>query len=340
MRIAVVCPYDLEKPGGVQQIAIELVDRLVDRGHDAWLVGPGHRPGAVEVGRTFRVRANDSVAPVALGPRVPAKVREAVRGADVVHVHEPIMPLVSTAALRGSAPRVVTFHADAPKWASRLYRRLPNRWVEAIATAVVTAVSPVAAAALPEEFGEPEIIPNGLDTSAFRSKPKVPFRVTFLGRDEPRKGLDLLLAAWPTIRRRIPEAELVVMGADRAHVPEGVRCLGRVDEETKREMLGSASVHVAPNTGGESFGIVVAEAMAAGCAVVASDIPAFRAVLSGAGVLVPVGDVGALAAEIAGLLATPAEIDASGRSARARAADFDWSVVVDRYLRAYERARG
>lgn len=338
MKIAVVCPYDLGLPGGVQQVAIELVDRLIALDHDAWLVGPGDRVGARGVGSTVRIRANASVAPIALGPSVASAVRRAIAGADVVHIHEPLMPAVSTAALKSSLPKVLTFHADAPAWVERVYRRLPAKTTRRIGASVVTAVSPVAAAALPTSFGQIEIIPNGIEAGAFDRPGRLPNRVTFLGRDEPRKGLGLLLDAWPGIRARIPDAELVVMGAVRSDAPDGVRFMGRVDEETKRAVLASSTVHVAPNTGGESFGIVVAEAMAAGAAVVASDIPAFGAVIGGTGVQVPVGDRVGLSDAVAGLLENPERASRIGRSGQERARQYDWTVVVDRYTQAYRRA--
>ncbi|MFP5332373.1 MAG: glycosyltransferase family 4 protein [Acidimicrobiia bacterium] len=339
MKIAVVCPYDLGAPGGVQQVTVELVERLTGLGHQAWLVGPGRRDGARSVGNTVRIRANASVAPIALGPSVPRSVREAITEADVVHIHEPLMPRVSTAALVAGLPNVVTFHADAPRWVSTTYKLIPPSWREAMAHSVITAVSPVAARAIPPSFGPVEIIPNGVDVAGFGTGEKVSHRVAFLGRDEPRKGLDILLRAWPSVRAQIPDAELVVMGARRADPSPGVEFLGRVEETFKREMLASAAVYVAPNTGGESFGIVVAEAMAAGAAVVASDIPAFTAVLGGTGTIFPVGDSHRLAGEIVRLLNDPAEAARVGAVCRQRAAAFDWPTVVDRYLAAYSRAR-
>lgn len=338
MRVAVVCPYDLGLFGGVQQLTIELVDRLAASGHDAWLVGPGVRNGAVSVGRTVKMRANASVVPLALGSGVARAVREAVDGADVVHVHEPLMPRVGTAASGLSMPRVLTFHADAPGWAHRFYRAAPVR--HRMRESVLTAVSPVAARALPPAWGPVTIVPNAIDTAAYAVEvERVATRVTFLGRDDPRKGLDVLLRAWPTVVERVPGAELVVMGAKRT-AGQGVRYLGRVAEDDKRATLASAAVHVAPNTGGESFGIVLAEAMAAGAAVVASDIPAFRAVVGDAGALVPVGDSAALADAVVGLLTNQAALERAAVAGRRRVRDFDWSVVVGRYVDAYAAAVG
>lgn len=341
MKIAVVCPYDLGLSGGVQQLSIELVDRIIDAGHEAWLVGPDTRDGEPSVGRTVKVRANASLVPLAIGAGVRGRVREAVVRADVIHVHEPFMPQVSTAALGAGLPTVVTFHADAPAWAERLYRAASGPLRRRLGSAVMTAVSSVAAGHLPASWAPIEIIPNALDIAGYASRRDgEPHRVTFLGRDDPRKGLDVILRAWPTVHTAVPDAELVVIGAERAESFPGVRFAGRVDEADKRSLLASGSIHVAPNLRGESFGIVVAEAMAAGSAVVASDLPAFRDVLAGTGVHVPAGDATVLADSLIALLGDPDRRARLGRDARLRAADFDWSVVTDRYLAAYRRALG
>lgn len=341
MKVAVVCPYDLGLAGGVQQLTIELVDRLGRSGHDAWLVGPGHLAGVRSMGPTVRVRANASSAPVALAPTVGRRVRAALTGADVVHIHEPLIPLVSWAALRTSIPKVLTFHADAPGWARLLYRNLDRPIGRTVRSSVVTAVSPVAAASVPARWGPVDVIPNALDVAAYSQEgDRTASRVTFLGRDDPRKGLDVLLRAWPAVRAADPRAELVVIGADRSDAPRGVRFVGRVDESTKRDLLASAVVHVAPNTRGESFGIVVVEAMAAGAAVIASDIPAFVDVMGGTGVHVPAGDSSALAVAIVELLGDRVRATAIGEAGKLRAREFDWSEVTERYVSAYARALG
>jgi len=341
LKVAVLCPYDLGLPGGVQQVTIELTQRLEAAGHDAWLVGPGLHRGARSVGRTVRIRANASVVPVALGPGVIGRVARAVDGADVVHVHEPLMPLVSLAALRSSSPLVATFHADPPRWVAGVYSTAGWLLRSRLRRAVVTAVSPTAAAALPPSWGPVELIPNALDVASYATGDvRVRGRVTFLGRADPRKGLDVALAAWPAVHDAFPAAELIVMGSSATHPAAGVRYVGRVSESEKRSLLSSAMLHVAPNVGGESFGIVVAEAMAAGAAVVASDLPAFQHVIGDGGVLVPTGDAEALAREMIRLLADPAETMRLGAVAVERAQTFDWSVVLDRYLAAYRRAVG
>lgn len=346
MRVALVCPYDLGAPGGVQHVVVELAARLAAGGDEAVVVAVGERretdpPGAgpVLVGGPTVVRANGSRVPLTLDPRAPSRVRAALRRADVVHVHEPFVPLVGWAGLRSGRPTVATFHADPAGWTRALYRAAAPCGRRVLAGAVLTAVSPVAAGALP--WGGVTEIPNGLDTAAYRLPGRRdPGQVVFLGRDEPRKGLDDLVAAWPAVREGRPGARLVVLGAERTDGPPGVTFRGRVDEETKREVLAGSAVFVAPHRGGESFGIVLAEAMAAGCAVVASDLPAFRHVLAGAGRLVPPGDPAALASAVAGLLDDPAAGARLGDAGRRRAADFDWQVVVAGYRAAYRRAIG
>jgi phosphatidylinositol alpha-mannosyltransferase len=340
VRIALVCPYDLAQPGGVQQQVIELADRLVDLGHDAWAVGPGTGEGWQSVGPSVGVRANSSRAPIAPAPRVIRRVRRVIAGADVVHVHEPLMPMTSLAALSAGFPTVATFHAAAPAWVRSIYRLagpVVGRWLR---RTEITAVSPVAAAAIPAGWGLPTIIPNGIDVGAFHrdAVSRLPHRVAFLGRDEPRKGLDVLLEAWPSVRAAVPDAELEVLGAARSSSIPGVSFRGRVGEPAKHQALASAAVFSAPNLGGESFGIVVAEGMAAGCAVVASDLPAFRAVAGDGADYVAVGDPGALANAIVGLLRDERRRAALAALGRDRSAQFDWASVTQAYLAVYRRA--
>lgn len=344
MRIAVVSPYSFDAFGGVQDQVALLVGQLRAAGDEAWAVAPGSGgpSGTRHVGRVTAVRANRSRAPIGLMPGTARRVREALSGAQVVHVHEPLMPAVSIAALLGSpVPVVATFHADPSRVVRGLYRAgagLLRRLVRR--AAVVTAVSPVAAGAV-RPFAEARIVPNGIVTAGYApGGPPAAGRVVFLGRDDPRKGLDVLLAAWPAVRRAVPGAHLRVIGTMRDTGPEGVEFLGRLDEESKRAELREASVLCAPNLGGESFGITLAEGMAAGCAVVASDLPAFRAVLGDAGVLSAPGDGAALAGALSGLLADAGEIERLGAAARHGAARFDAARVAAAYANAYRDAAG
>lgn len=341
MRIGIVCPYDLSADGGVQQLTRELRDRLGESGHDVILVGPATMSTGdiVSVGRTVAIRANRSRVPISVDRGALAATRRALADVDVVHVHEPLVPVVGWAGLWRAKPVVATFHADPAPWTRLLYRLFARPATSRLGTATLTAVSEVAAAALPPRWGPVEVIPNAIDASAYDvDVTRNSSRVAFLGRDDPRKGLDVLLAAWPQVRAVHPEAELIVIGATRPIADAGVRFLGRLDEADKRDALASAAVFAAPNLGGESFGLVVAEAMAAGCAVVASDIPAFRPVVGGAGRFVAPGDVFGLARAIGELLEDPVAAEARGRQARKSARRFDWTLVLGQYGLAYESA--
>jgi phosphatidylinositol alpha-mannosyltransferase len=340
VRIALVCPYDLRRPGGVQQVVLDLAARLRAEGDDAWVVGPGAPDEwGEDVGRTVTLRGNASRVPLAVDPRSILRVRRAVSGAEVVHVHEPFAPPVSPAALRAGVPVVATFHAQPPPWVGRLYRGASRVGSSLLSGVVLTAVSGVAAAFLPETWGPVEIVPNGVDVAGFRPRGRrQPHRVAFLGRDEPRKGLDVLLDAWTEVVHRHPAAELVVIGATRPDPPERVTYLGVVDEEHKRSALGSAAVFVAPNRGAESFGLVLVEAMASGCAVVASDLPAFRAVAGDAARLVPPDEPGVLAEAIVALLDRPSVRGRLAAAGGRRAQAFDWPAVVEQYRGCYRQA--
>ncbi|MGH8874132.1 MAG: glycosyltransferase family 4 protein, partial [Acidimicrobiia bacterium] len=205
--------------------------------------------------------------------------------------------------------------------------------------AVVTAVSRAAAVPLEPFRRTVRIIPNGLDLASFRvDVPRHPRRVAFVGRDDPRKGLDVLLEAWPDVRRSVPDSELVVAGGSRVAVPEGARFLGRVGDDQKRRVMAGAAILCAPNMGGESFGVVVAEGLAAGCAVVASDLAVFRHVAGEAACYVEPGRPRALAEAIIRLLLDLTERARLGAAGRVRAARYDWSVVLPAYREAYREA--
>ena len=341
MKVAIVCPYDLAKPGGVQDQVIRLAEWLRGEGHDSWIVGPGADgpPGAELVGGTVTLPANRSAVPLSLDPRVIRRVRAVTERAEVIHIHEPLMPLVSLAASRiGARPSVGTFHADAPGWA-RTMLSASGPVTRAVTTHldVVTAVSEVARTSIPAL--EPvRIIPNGIDVDAFAPAAKEPKTVLFVGRDDPRKGLSNLLDAWPEVHASHPDSVLRVVGATRAGEVDGVEFLGRIDEDRKRHLLSTSSIAVAPNTGGESFGIVVAEAMASGCAVIASALPAFVSVVGDTGELIRVDDVAEIARRLRRLLDDQARVAELGRAARERVRRFDIGSVGAQYVAAYEEA--
>lgn len=342
MKIAVVCPYAFDAHGGVQDQVARIVGWARSAGNDAWAVAPGSGgpDGTRHVGRYRNLPVNRSKAPISLDLRVRSRVAAAVDDADVVHIHEPFMPMVSLGAVLGDTPpKVGTFHADPGRIARFAYRaggfalrRLARR------LAVVTAVSEVAAGAI-RGFTDPRIVPNGIDLEGYApgEVERVPGRVVFVGRDDPRKGLDLLIGAWDLVHDANPGSTLRVVGTDRPDAG-GVAFLGRVSEERKAAELAAATVMVAPNLGGESFGIVVLEGLASGCAVVASDLDAFRAVAGDAAVYVPVGDGPALAAAIGAMLAAPVRIADLGAAGLERSRRFGRDQVLGGYLEAYQEA--
>jgi phosphatidylinositol alpha-mannosyltransferase len=341
MKIGLVSPYDLGLPGGVQDQVIRLAGWLREAGHEAVIVGPGTEgpDDAILLGATTVVPANQAKTPIRLDPRIGRQLAGALSGADVIHVHEPLMPAVSPAALRVAGPaKVATFHADPPQWVRRIYRHGRAGVRVAIRNArIVTAVSPVAGSSI-EGVVDYRIIPNGIEVDAYGTGPKIAGRVAYLGRDDERKGLQVLLDAWPAVRAAVPAATLDVLGAQRDEHQAGVRFFGRVDDATKRSELAVASVFCAPNLGGESFGIVVAEAMASSCAIVASSIPAFEHVAGPSARFTRPGDVGEVAEQIIELLIESDEAAALGRDAVRRVRTFDGSVVARAYLDAYADA--
>ena len=341
MRIAVVSPYALDVPGGVQQQVMGLVERLRDGDDDAFAVAPAAGEGAdrIDVGKWVAVRTNRSRAPLALWPAVAGRVGRALSSAEVVHVHEPFVPLVGWAALASRKPRVVTFHADPSRTVKAAYRATGRLLRRSLRGCLATTVSRTARHAIDPLRVRPEEIPNALDVGSFRvPTERKPRQVAFVGRPDPRKGRDLLLEAWPEVRSRIPGAELVVIGGGDEPPVSGVRYLGRVTEEEKRYALAASAVFCAPNRGGESFGITVAEGMAAGCAVVASSLGAFSDVLAGSGLMFPNGDRAALATALVRALSDTDLRHRLAEASSARVLDFDWQMVTNRYRTLYRRA--
>jgi len=374
MRVGIVCPYSLDVPGGVQQHVCGLAEALIGRGEQVSVLAPAD-PGTdlpayvVPAGRAVPMPYNGSVARLSFGPGSVARVRRwlAEHDFDVVHVHEPTAPSLSLLALwAAEVPVVATFHAAmsgssrAMAVAGSVLRPALDRIAARIAVSRYALDTMRAHAG-----GDGVVIPNGLWAERFRaavpdpdwrpSDPSTGGTVAFLGRlDEPRKGLDVLLDAWPRVvagRAAVGAAvRLLVAGpGDVARVQRAVEersgtarrtvdVLGAVDGVTRGRLLCSADLFVAPQTGGESFGLVLVEAMAAGTAVLASDLPAFGAVLDGGrlGRLFTAGDPAALASGAIGLLADPADRSLlAGRGERA-ARSYDWGVVGGRVRRVYQ----
>jgi phosphatidylinositol alpha-mannosyltransferase len=352
VRVGLVCPYSWDVPGGVQSHVRDLARVLRARGYSVGVLAPGERStdpdeGVETVGRTVPVPYNGSVARLAFGPRVAARTRRWLREGefDLVHVHEPGTPSLSLLALWASEqPVVATFHtATQRSRAMASVASLVRPSMEKISARI--AVSEVARETLVKHVsGEPVVIPNGVDHAALSHAPvQEQWRrpgptIAFLGRvDEPRKGFAVALDAFSDVRRRRPTARLIVAGPvadpDRV-VPhslrESVHMLGVVSDADRARLLRSSDVFIAPNTYGESFGIVVVEAMAAGAAVVASDLPAFRAILGATetGLLFPVGDAPAAAGLIDSLLADDSARSELGARATLEAKRYDWAQVI------------
>ncbi len=342
MRVGLVCPYDMGIPGGVQDQVTRLSRWLTAAGHDATVIAPGESdlPGFVSAGPATVIPANGAATPVALGRGTRDRVLAALSAVDVAHIHEPLMPQVSLSALRHSpVPTVGTFHADTSVpagWVYRAGRPLTTGWFKRLA--VMTAVSPIAARVV-DYTQRVRLIPNGIDVADYAPGEKVAKSVVFLGRNDARKGLPVLLEAWPDIAAAHPDAKLTVIGADDpGGSPASVEFAGRVSDEEKCRRLASASVYCAPNLSGESFGIVVAEGMASGCAIVASGLPAFVRVAGDAARYVAPGDAAGLAHTVRDLLSDPDEVSRLGSVARKEVRRFDGSVVAASYIEAYEDA--
>ena len=364
MRVAMVCPYDLDVPGGVQEHVLALSAELRRVGDEVVTVAPGG-DGAhhVRVGAGRRIRFNGSVAPIAIGPGAWRATGAALRRLrpDVVHVHEPVVPAVGLAALRAAAPVVTTHHAwseDTGLYglAGRVLRRQVQR------SSVRMAVSPAAAGfhatALDLPVQSFRIVPNGVDVARFADAEPLPAAlsddptVLFVGRLEPRKGLEHLVRAFALLKQQVPAARLVVVGdgPERARceglLPAGLRAdvafLGRVPAEDLPRAYRAADVFVAPALGGESFGIVLLEAMAAGAAVVASDLPGFRSVVEQdvTARVVPPGDAHAIADAVQALLANPSLRSTQVAAAREAVRAYDWPWVTAQVRSVYREAVG
>jgi phosphatidyl-myo-inositol alpha-mannosyltransferase len=363
VRVGLVCPYSLDVPGGVQNHVRDLAETLTGWGHQTSVLAPADDDAllpayVVPAGRAVPVPFNGSVARLVFGPVSASRVRRWIREGDfdLLHIHEPASPSVSLLALwAATGPIVATFHAANPRSramsaGSAILRPL----MEKISARI--AVSEEARATLVQHLGgEPVIIPNGLFVDRFAGAAVDPGwrspagTLAFLGRsDEPRKGLPVLLEAYGRIAGERPGVRLLVAGRSGdveaaaarlpASSPSEVRFLGPVDEPTKAALLRSADVFVAPHTGGESFGMVLVEAMAAGAAVLASDLPAFRRVLADGrcGTLFDPGDADALAKQALALLSDDLRraglVEAAAREVRR----YDWSTVGRRILDVYE----
>ncbi len=374
MRIALVTPYSWTYEGGVNRHVQSLAEQLIASGDEVRVLAPWdppdrlskamHRASAsdrrrpdylVPLGRTVGINANGAVSNLVPFPDSVLAMRRELRGGryDVIHVHEPVAPLIAwDAASLSGTPVVGTFHAYSTK-------AVPNRIAAAFGVrrklnqlSARIAVSRAAAWTGERWFGGSyTIVPNGVDVDAPPSGPNPPsdhLRLLFVGRPEERKGLPILLRAFEELVRHLP-SRLTVIGADAddatryladPDVADHIDALGRISGAELWRRMHDADVLCAPSLDGESFGMVLTEAFAAGTPVVASEIAGYADVVTDGhdGILVPPADPQRLAEELQALHHDPARLDAMGRAARGSAQRYAWPRVADQVKRVYEGA--
>jgi phosphatidylinositol alpha-mannosyltransferase len=355
MKIGLVTPYVYPLPGGVNQHVRYLYDNLRLRGHDVRILTSSHglqrasEGDVIRIGKGFSVPSNGSVGTITLSPRYVSQVQEVLdhERFDLLHFHEPFVPFLSLVVLRQSrSVNVATFHAyggfsPAYEFGSRVMSSYAERLHGRIA------VSAAARHFIDRFFpGDYKVIPNGVDTGRFaRAVPIARWRdgtrnILFVGRFEPRKGLLDLLKAYRVLRRTHCECRLLVVGGGpqereaRRYVLTrglgGVEFLGRVSDERRDALFKTADVYCSPATGRESFGIVLLEAMAAGTAIVCSDIHGYKGVARRGreALLVPPHDSKALAAALTRVLGDEPLREEMAASGIERAAEFSWERVT------------
>jgi phosphatidyl-myo-inositol alpha-mannosyltransferase len=359
MRIGLVSPYPWDVPGGVVAHIRDLAETLIDFGHEVSVISAVDDedvplpPWVTRAGRSVPVPFNGSVSRLVFGPMSLARVRRWLHDGDfdVLHLHSPeTLSLSLLALMNARGPIVATFHAANPR--SRVLAMLQSPLqvhIEKIIGRI--AVSPAARKTIVEHLGaDAVVIPNGVYVDRYASAapldgwPGAGGALGFVGRiDEPRKGLDVLLDAMPYLWKERPALRLLVAGPGDfdAAVDERVVVLGQVSEATKEQVYRSVDAFVAPNTGGESFGIILLEAMAAGAPVVASDLDAFRRVLETpdggcAGLLATVGDPESIAHACATVLGSESRAVHMRRAGQAIVGRYDWGVVGKEIVRVYE----
>ncbi len=361
-----VSPYAWDVPGGVQAHIRDLAHHFLSEGHEVSVLAPALDEGAlgekfvVSAGRPVAIPYNGAVARVLFGPVAATRVRQwiARNEFDVMHLHEPAIPSLSL--LAGSiaeGPMVGTFHVAAPRQkVAFAIAPLLEPVIEKLRARI--AVSEVARETLTIHLDtDALVIPNGIDTSFFASAKVNPewkqeFTIGFLGRfSEPRKGLSVLMEAVPNLVRAIPKLRILIAGPGEGlevmqllnpTLRNRVVFLGRLSDEEKASFLKSVDIYVAPNTGGESFGIILAEAMAAGAAIVASDLPAFESVLGKGkyGLTFTNSDSSNLAKQIIALAKNSKAIAQLRAEAQIGANRFDWKVVGPEIMNVYLHAKG
>lgn len=361
-RIGIVCPYGWDTPGGVQAHIADLATFLISQGHHVSVLAPTSDEEnlpeyVVSAGKPISIPYNGAVARILFGPIAFARVRHWISQGefDLLHLHEPAIPSISLlACFAAEGPLVGTFHASA-KRQKAIFAIGPilEPVIEKLTARI--AVSEAARETLTEHLEtDAVVVPNGIYARRLaQGKTNDQWSgnsIGFIGRfQEPRKGLMVLVAALPAIIREIPDVRIIVAGPGDSNeflegVPQHLRgrfsFLGRISEDEKADFLHSIGLYVAPNTGGESFGIILAEALAAGAAVVASDIPAFQALLGNGkyGELFTSEDPASLSQTISTLLKNKERRDQLKVDGKIYAQYFDWDEVATRIYDVYEMA--
>ena len=362
LRIGIVCPYSWDVPGGVQNHIRDLAEFLISNGHYVEVLAPATENEelpdyVVSAGRAVSIPYNGAVARILFGVVANSRVRSWINDGDfdLLHLHEPAIPSLSLLACwAGEGAMVGTFHAAA-KYQKAIVAIGPilEPVIEKLSARI--AVSESARLTLTAHLEtDAMVIPNGIYADNYRDgSPRQEWQgntIGFLGRfEEDRKGLPVLLDALPIISRFIPDIRVLIAGpGDSEEVLEKVNpqlrnrveFLGKISEADKADFLASVSLYIAPNTGGESFGIILAEAMAGGATVVASDIPAFSDVLGNGqfGALFESENSESLAKVVIDLLRDQAKRKELATLGAAHAQRFDWSQVGDEIFEVYELA--
>ena len=359
-----VCPYGWDTPGGVQTHIRELTEHLITEGHHVSVLAPVSDDSleiedyVVNAGKPISIPINGSVARVLFGPIASSRAKQWIASGDfdLLHLHEPAIPSLSLLACSAAeGPLVGTFHVSTPK-KKAIYAIGPilEPIVEKLTARI--AVSELARSTLKDHFEtDAVVIPNGIDGHKYANAKKYPEysgenTIGFIGRfEEPRKGLQVLLDSLPIVARFIPDVKYLIAGPGESkdyiknidpQLRNRIKFLGFLTDEMKESFLKSVKIYVAPNTGGESFGIILTEALSAGTAVVASDIPAFKAVLENgdAGTLFTNENSAELAKVLVALLRDGEKREKLSENGKLSAQKYDWQVVAEQIENIYEMA--
>ncbi len=364
IRIGMVCPYGWDTPGGVQSHMRDLAEYLIGEGHFVSTLAPisddavSFEDYVVNAGKPISIPVNGSVARVLFGPLASSRAKQWIASGDfdLLHLHEPAIPSLSLLACSAAeGPLVGTFHVSTPK-KKAIYAIGPilEPIVEKLTARI--AVSELARSTLKDHFDtDAVVIPNGIDGQKYANAPITkefsgPNTIGFMGRfEEPRKGLQVLIDSLAIVARFVPDVKYLIAGPGDSdefvknlnpQLQNRITFLGRLSDRQKESFLKSVEIYVAPNTGGESFGIILTEALSAGTAVVASDIPAFKAVLENGevGALFRNEDSSDLAKVIVALLRDDARREKLATNGKLSAQKYDWQVVAEQIESVYEMA--